>query len=265
MPSMPPMPPTHSDLAFPSAAPSDTHEGRADSESDTIWIPVSDMMAGLMMVFLFIAVLYAQHADERHRGARDSLKAWQASERALHQALRQEFAADLPRWNAELEPHSLTIRFLSPDILFESGEARLQARFEDILQDFLPRYIRLLASFAPAHATIIDEVRIEGHTSSRWGEMEGTAAFLHNMALSQARTRSVLAYGMQLPALTAWRPWMMRHVSANGLSSARVMRTPHGSEDEHRSRRVEFRIRTRSKAQLSALMEQVAPSGRSAD
>ena len=236
---------------------SDTAQHDA-AQSDNVWIPVCDMMAGLMMVFLFIAVLYAQNADERQRSGRAMLDAWQTSERALYLALEQEFAADLPRWNAELDSQNLTIRFLAPEILFESGKASLRPRFEAILQDFLPRYIGLLAGFAPDMPAMIDEVRIEGHTSSRWGEMDGTPAFLHNMALSQARTRSVLAYGLALPQLRDLRGWMMRHVSANGLSSARVLTRGNGREDERRSRRVEFRIRTRSKATLAALMQEMA-------
>ena len=42
----------------------------------------------------------------------------------------EEFRADLSAWNAEIEKETLTIRFLSPEILFESGKADLTLDFE---------------------------------------------------------------------------------------------------------------------------------------
>ena len=41
------------------------------------WISVSDLMAGLMMVFLFISIIYAKTADERAQNVQDLIVQWE--------------------------------------------------------------------------------------------------------------------------------------------------------------------------------------------
>ena len=52
-------------------------------DSDENWISVSDLMAGLMMVFLFILIIYAKTADEKLHDAREVVIEWQNSELAI--------------------------------------------------------------------------------------------------------------------------------------------------------------------------------------
>jgi len=65
---------------------------------------------------------------------------------ALYEDLRKGFSADLPRWNAQLIKADLTLRFSDPDILFAQGSSELKPAFRDILNDFFPRYVRILMS-----------------------------------------------------------------------------------------------------------------------
>ena len=67
------------------------------------WISVSDLMAGLMMVFLLIAVIYAKDANQRARNVTEIVNEWQDSELAIYSALKKEFEDDMPKWNAEIE------------------------------------------------------------------------------------------------------------------------------------------------------------------
>ena len=227
------------------------------SDTGESWISVSDLMAGLMMVFLFIAVIYAKDANQRAQNVTEIVNEWQDTELAIYEALEKEFRADLSAWNAEIEKETLTIRFLSPEILFESGKADLTPRFQDVLDEFMPRYVRLLYSDFQAE---IDEIRIEGHTSSRWtSATSANEAFINNMSLSQERTRSVLEYSLGLPRLYPLTPWMTKTISANGLSSARLIINA-GPEDERRSRRVEFTVKTKAKEALFRILEKVAPA-----
>ena len=208
------------------------------------------------MVFLLIAVVYARDAGERGKDITGIVVDWQDTEMEIYQALKREFRYDLPKWNAEIERETLTIRFRSPDILFETGKAELTAHFRSVLEDFMPRYLDLLHL---RFKVPIKEIRIEGHTSSEW--LEATTekqAFILNMALSQARTRAVLSHALQIKSIQHLTPWITRTVSANGLSSARlVIRS--GVEDKAKSRRVEFAIRTKSKEALFNILREVAP------
>lgn len=227
------------------------------SDGDEQWISVSDLMAGLMMVFLFIAVIYAKDADSRAKNVTEIVTEWQDSELEIYRALEREFKDDLPKWNAEIDRDTLTIRFLSPEILFEPGRPELTEKFKSVLDDFMPRYIDLLIS---RFDTKIDEVRIEGHTSSEWkGSVSESDAFILNMGLSQARTRTVLDYSIKMPDTQYFTPWMVKRVGAHGLSSARPIEV-NGREDKKRSRRVEFAIKTKTKEAMFRILERISPA-----
>ena len=211
---------------------------RNKPEGEENWISVSDLMARLMMVFLFIMLIYARTAGQRLQNTQEIVVEWRDTELAIYNALYEEFSEDLEKWNAEIEKETLTIRFLSPDILFDTGKASLSPRFQEILSDFMPRYIDRLVSKFPDK---IQEVRIEGHTSSEWENSTGpNQDFINNMTLSQARTRTVLNYSLNLPEIQYLTPWMIKTVSANGLSSARLVTDENGREDKRLSKRVEF-------------------------
>jgi outer membrane protein OmpA-like peptidoglycan-associated protein len=227
------------------------------SDGDEQWISVSDLMAGLMMVFLFIAVIYAKDADSRAKNVTEIVTEWQDSELEIYKALEREFKDDLPKWNAEIDRDSLTIRFLSPEILFKAGKADLTDDFKSVLEDFIPRYVVLLIS---RFDTKIDEVRIEGHTSSEWSQTStDTDAFINNMKLSQARTRTVLEHSLGLEKVRDFSPWMIKKIGAHGLSSARLIQT-NGVEDKKRSRRVEFTIKTKTKEAMFNILERISPA-----
>jgi outer membrane protein OmpA-like peptidoglycan-associated protein len=130
----------------------------------------------------------------------------------------------------------------------------LKPDFKGILDDFFPRYVRILTS--PKCRDAINEIRIEGHTSSDWtGAASPDDAYLHNMELSQARTRSTLLYVLMLPQVRGDVDWLRRLVTANGLSSSRLILDASGKEDAARSRRVEFKIRTDAETRIAKILE----------
>lgn len=203
-------------------------------------------MTGLMMMFMLIAVLYMlriNHAAEQYSTERNQ----------LGKALCQEFSRDLQAWKAECDPTGLVIRFTSPEVLFDTGRADLKPRFIEILDDFFPRYLRLLTSteFQPS----IEEIRIEGHTSSHWTqESSEEQAYFLNMELSQARTRSVLQHVLILSS-PEQRQWLKSRLTANGLSSSHLIHDVKGHEDALASQRVELRIRTNADQKIKEILD----------
>ena len=125
---------------------------RVQETEEESWISVSDLMSGLMMVFLLIAIIYAKNNQKQ-------VIEWVNVEEEIYQALVAEFKDDLSNWQAEIERDTLTIRFMSPEMLFARGSDELQDRFKSILDDFFPRYVRLLAARFPKD---ISEVRMKG-------------------------------------------------------------------------------------------------------
>lgn len=212
---------------------------------------VSDLMTGLMIIFLFIAITYIRPFLDQNQKIETIVETWQNTELTIYEALNEEFESDLKRWNAELDDKTLTIRFNAPDVLFAPASSELKPEFEAILTEFFPRYLAVLHHFASQ----IEEIRIEGHTSSDWyGATTKEAAYFLNMELSQNRTRSVLEFSLSLPAAHDHVEWAKPLVTANGLSSSHLILHSDGNEDPARSRRVEFRVRTSSKEKLEEII-----------
>lgn len=218
------------------------------------WIPLSDLMTGLMVIFLLIAVMYMLKVEADKDRIRNIAIAYNEIRDGLFIDLHNEFNNDLIRWHAQLIKSDLTVRFTEPEVLFATGSSDLKPEFKTILSDFFPRYVRILTS--PKYRSAITEIRIEGHTSSDWtGQTSAQDAYFHNMELSQARTRSTLSYVLGLPSVETDRAWLTRYLTANGLSSSRPILDANRLEDAERSRRVEFRVRTDAENRIATIMQ----------
>ena len=219
-------------------------------------LSIGDLMAALLLIFVLLlgATLLLMKEDEERTV--ELISEYEALQDSLYQELRAEFSDDLPRWAAVIERSTLSIRFEEPDVLFARGETDVRTRFQDILDDFFPRYIRILRQ--PQYRSAIREIRIEGHTSSEWSDgVADDVAYFNNMRLSQNRTRSVLRHVLQTLEPGVVQTWTQSLVTANGLSSSQPILTPIGEEDREASRRVEFRVRTNAESQLARIMERL--------
>jgi|SRR5579872_1818400 len=218
------------------------------------WIPLSDLMTGLMFLFLLIALAYMVQVELQEAKAKEIVVVYTEARAELYQDLYNEFHNDLPRWGADLDRNTLSIRFYAPDVLFSTGSAELQPRFKTILDDFFPRYVRILTS--AKYRNIISEVRIEGYTSTVWKPGASVdESYIGNMELSQDRTRSVLSYVLAMSQLQSEKSWLMQKVTANGLSFSHLIMNKGGTENQFASQRVEFRVRTNADEQIRKVLE----------
>lgn len=232
--------------------PLELEDTSADSEEH--WVAVSDLMGGLMMVFLLISVIYMVQLQVESKKIKDVAVLYDHLRTQLYNDLETEFHQDLPRWGAELN-RDLSLRFYDTEVLFAHGDDTIKPAFKAILNDFFPRYVSIITS--DKYRNDILEVRIEGHTSSDWGVATGTdEAYIKNMALSQSRTRTALAYLLNLSDVTENKSWLSAHVTANGLSSSKLIFSD-GVEDHGRSRRVEFRLRTDAESRIAAMLKDI--------
>ena len=220
-------------------------------DTEEQWLSVSDLMSGLMIVFLFIAITYMRTVKQENTKMREVAVAYQENQVSIYDALMKEFKNDLSKWNAKIDQETLSFEFNSPDGLFDNGETSIKNNFKAILEDFFPRYINQIRPFRSS----INEIRLEGHTSSSWGTtVSETDAYFNNMALSQGRTRSVLQYIYQLPNISHDQNWIKTNIAAVGFSSARPVINNSLQEDSNASRRVTFRIITNSEIQIKKIL-----------
>ena len=216
------------------------------------WISVSDLMTGLMMVFLFVAIVFMVDVEDEKNKIRDVAILYDQLRTELYKDLLEEFSADMPGWGAELDKN-LTFRFNNSELLFARGESGVNKAFKEILKDFFPRYLNIIRSHK--YRDDIIEVRIEGHTSSGWHRaVSDDEAYIKNMNLSQARTRTTLEYIFEFVTDPAEKDWLKSHVMANGLSYSKPILDEQGHEDKLRSRRVEFRVRTDAEGRIATIL-----------
>lgn len=221
------------------------------------WMSVSDLMAGLMIVFLFVAVAMMHFVRIERDRIKEIAMAYRDTQVSLYKDLQAEFEQDLHGWGAEIDPQTLEVRFLNPDMLFEPGRAQMRSSFRDVMRDFIPRYFSVVLRYKEK----VEEVRIEGHTSSDWGGVASVdEAYFNNMALAQSRTREVLTLAYALARDDEERSWVRKKIAAVGYSSARPVTDDAGNEDVRRSRRVSFRVITDSETQIKRIIHD-SPEG----
>ncbi|ADJ62019.1 OmpA family protein [Herbaspirillum seropedicae] len=221
-----------------------------EQSNQSYWIPLADLMTGLMMVFMLLTAAFMLRVEQTTTLV---VNEFEETKSDMLQALQKEFSRDLKQWNAELLG-DMTIRFNDPTVLFATGSAELRPKFKQILRDFFPRYVTMLTS--DKYRDAIKEIRIEGHTSRSWTNSTDTkTAYFLNMELSQARTRSALEFLLRLPAVERQQDWLVGHVTANGLSSSKpISPDDNSAAAQLANQRVEFRIVTNA----SDRMDQIA-------
>ena len=152
-------------------------------------IPLSDLMTGLMMIFMLVAIIFMvqlKRDEAKIIASQDRVKKiailYSDLRAQLYQDLESEFKDDLGKWHATITP-DLAVRFQEPDVQFDTGMAIVKDSFKAMLDSFFPRYIKIL--YSAKYHDAIEEVRIEGHTSSIWKGLDYEHAYYENMRLSQ--------------------------------------------------------------------------------
>ena len=222
-------------------------------EVEDFWPSISDLMSGLMIIFMFIAISFMLKVNDEKVKIQSIAKEYVELKSEIYQELAEEFVNDLDKWNAHIDEETLSVNFNEPDIFFKQGSSDLNDTFKGILDDFFPRYIKILSK--SKYRDEIEEVRIEGHTSSEWSKRaKPMESYFNNMKLSQGRTRKTLEYVMGLEKMKVYSEFMINKVTANGLSYSKRIIDNNGFEDKKMSRRVEFKIRTAADKKINKIL-----------
>lgn len=220
-----------------------------EQSKQAYWIPLADLMTGLMMIFMLITAVYIQYVERTTTLVLDEFKDVKSN---MQLALQSEFKESFKQWDAELLG-DMTIRFNNPNVQFAIQSAELRPEFQNLLRDFFPRYMKIIRS--EKFKNSIKEIRIEGHTSKFWKDTTPSDAYFLNMGLSQERTRSTLKFIMQMPELRNDEEWFRRHITANGLSSSQpIIKNPSSIKEDELNQRVEFRIVTNASDRIDQLI-----------
>ncbi len=225
---------------------------------------VSDLMTGLMVIFLFIAIAYMIRV-------RDDISEYKDTKEEIYSRLKNKFSdSELANGTISVNP-DLSMRFLQATTQFSSGQRTLPKAFEITLDTIMPKYLDVLVNLNATLKGKLKEIRIEGHTDDIGFPKINPDPYRANLILSQERARNVLFYILNIIEHKQYSDadkLLLRHLlTANGYSFSRALDSS-GNEifgtnkpiDKDKSRRVEIRIITDEKAILEKLIKKTGGS-----
>ncbi len=220
------------------------------SRQTTNWISLSDLMTGLMLIFLLIAILTISHVVKQSEERQELLTEFDVTKEEIYEDLKEAFQTKEDEWGIGIT-RDLVIKFKNPDLLFGTDESSLKTEYKTILDEFIPKYISIINK--EQYRDKIKEVRIEGHTADL---SSAHPTYMSTISLSQNRANSVLEYILESIHFNnlaqADTDKLLFWFSANGLGNGRTLDSSgeftfasNGSISQS-SRRVEFKIVTTS-------------------
>jgi len=228
------------------------------NEENNTFISISDLMSGLMIIFMFIGIAFminvkkqAEELNRQKEYIQNIVFLYQNSKRFLNLQLHKEFDKDLKKWNAEITKDNI-VRFY---IEFETGKSEVPNKFKIILNDFFPRYIKVIKHFKKD----IKELRVEGHTSKVWSSAKTKEeVYINNLVLSQQRAKNVLIYCYKIdnPKVIKNRKFLEAKFIANGMAYSHPIRINY-KINWNKSRRVEFRVITKADEKIEKIIKTI--------
>lgn len=131
---------------------------------------------------------------------------------------------------------NLTLELINPKLYFLVGEYKLTKEQEL----FLTKFSQKLLPFLYENRDIINNLEINGHTSSEWRDTDFSKKYLNNSKLSMNRAYSTLSHIFLTQDRTK-QEWLSSIIKGSGLSYAKKV-VVDGIENRELSRRVSFRI-----------------------
>lgn len=223
------------------------------------WLSVSDLMTGLMIIFLFIAIAYIKKVDSNQTILKDFVE----NKQELHDKLIEKFKNEAKDSIITIGG-DLSMRFQNAESLFDDGSWVLKPEFKKQLSVILPKYLDVILNDSLKYK--IREIRIEGHTNDVAFPSIDPDPYMANLILSQRRALSVMYFLRNMPEYKNYskedKKLLEYWFTANGLSYGHAL--DYNNEyalstgkkiDREKSRRVEFRIITSGEELLEHFVE----------
>ena len=106
------------------------------------WLSFSDLMTGLMVIFMFVAISYIMEVEKAQESMRYAIVDYQDTKVAIKNKLQSAFEREFKEWDMELG-EDLSIRFTNPNVMFAIGKSEITPYFKSVLDQFLPRYFNI--------------------------------------------------------------------------------------------------------------------------
>lgn len=203
-----------------------------DNEENVFWVTMSDMLLGLMMVFMTLFVLamvgFTQNKIQQQVTQSEVAK-------KLNSTLKEQ------KIDATIDPISGQVK-ISDLELFELNSYTLSNQGKKYLDKFIPIYVNTIFS-NPKLSDKITNVVIQGHTDSQTYSNVATkeGQFTQNMDLSLKRANAVAEYVFKTAYNKKYTDKLTQTMIVEGKSYTDPILV-NGKEDYGKSRRVELKL-----------------------
>lgn len=202
---------------------------KKEQTDNSYWKSYSDMMAGLLLMFILIMTIALATVSEQAERLREHEEKYTKIIEKIDKELKQEFP--------DIKTENGVMKFEQEEIVFEEGESVLLDQSKRFLSDFFPRYLAIVLK--EENRPYIESIIIEGHTNTN-----GT--YMENLKLSQDRALAVANYCINdnsSVVASSELTELRKLITANGRSFSELIYTEDGKEDKYKSRRVEIKVK----------------------
>ena len=220
----------------------------AEHEGSGLASSLTDLMTSLAVIFILLLVAMLNNQRQEAAGTKSLVLS------RLQVAL-EKFREQGVVVNSDPKDPLVLLVIVPEDLLkFEKGRSEIPATGFDFLETFTPKFVSTACSTEIRAG--ISSIVVEGHASSEGRESD-------NLSLSQRRSMAVIQQslavldGSNRPDAPEDHKCFLSLISATGRGSAEPVFV-NGEEDRPHSRRVVFKIRSKS---LEERKEIVAQSG----
>lgn len=161
--------------------------------------------------------------------------------RMLVDEIKRDLGNEIQAIGGRIDEFDGTITF-PENALFQVGRYDIRPRFVETLNRVCPIWLEKL--WKSTGQREIEEILIEGHSSSEWDSAPTERdAWILNLELSQRRAQAVLVHCLHLVEGKPSGEWSRDKLAAIGYSSSRPVLGKNRQESRQKSRRAVFRMR----------------------
>lgn len=245
---------------------------RRDAQKVRYWISFSDLMAGLLLVFILLLIgsliISRGQYDQQQATLQETMDELDTLDTNVADILGVR-ASIIERLRTQFEDSDAEIRFddasgaihLGSGILFDEGSASLSSEGQETLESLIPVYFDALLGDAELRAHV-EQIVFEGHTNSNFsGSDDPSEAYLFNLQLSQNRAYEAMEYVIANDLGERYDAKEL--LAAVGYSSSRLIykEDEPSVEDTERSRRIEISFRLKDEEAMEELRRLIEEDG----
>lgn len=203
-----------------------------NEEENVFWVTMSDMLLGLMMVFMTLFVLAMTGFTQN-----------KIQQQATQSEVAKDLAKNMKEQNIDVQIDKITGQVKISDLeLFDLNSYTLSERGKKYLDKFIPIYVNTIFS-NPKLYNKITNIIVEGHTDSQTYKNVSSKEeqFTKNMDLSLKRANSVEEYVFKTMYNKKYTDKLTKTLVVEGKSYTEPIEV-NGVEDYNKSRRVELKL-----------------------